>query len=122
MARTKLLKSAGRFGVRYGIGPKRKIAAIEAKQRKKQGCIFCNGNVKRIAKGIWSCKKCKKRFAEHAYFLETSQQIENKRLKQEKIPIKVIDTTTKPLKKQPSRDNKEKTKNKKKDKEEKNKE
>lgn len=62
--------SAGRFGVRYGQSAKKRTSAIEAKQKQKQQCIFCNGRAKRISKGIWLCKKCGKKFAGHAYFLE----------------------------------------------------
>ena len=67
--RTKKVKSAGRFGVRYGRKARNKIAEIESVQRKKQQCIFCNGIAKRLSKGIWECKKCKKKFASHTYFL-----------------------------------------------------
>ena len=68
--RTKKVKSAGRFGPRYGTRVRRKIAEIESLQRKKQSCIFCNGIVKRLALGIWQCKKCNKKFAGHAYYIK----------------------------------------------------
>jgi len=74
MARTKLLKSAGRFGVRYGRSVKRKIADIELKQKRKQYCIFCSGKAKRLSKGIWLCKKCGKKFTGHAYYLGTAAE------------------------------------------------
>ncbi len=67
--RTKKVKAAGRYGVRYGRKIRTKIAEIEAEQRKKQKCIFCNGVAKRLSKGIWKCKKCKKKFASDTYFL-----------------------------------------------------
>ena len=67
--------SAGRFGVRYGQSAKKRTSAIEAKQKQKQQCIFCNGRAKRISKGIWLCKKCGKKFAGHAYFLETKTEL-----------------------------------------------
>jgi large subunit ribosomal protein L37Ae len=70
MVKTKLSKAAGRFGARYGQRVKRKIANIESKQRKKQICPFCDGKAKRRSKGIWLCKKCKRKFAAHAYYLE----------------------------------------------------
>jgi len=70
MAKTKIVKSAGRFGVRYGQSARRRTAAIEEKQNKRQECFFCNGKAVRVSKGIWECKKCGKRFAAHAYFLE----------------------------------------------------
>jgi ribosomal protein eL43 len=66
----KISKAAGRFGVKYGQYARRTIAKVEEKQRKKQQCIFCNGIAKRISKGIWLCKKCGKKFAGHAYYLE----------------------------------------------------
>lgn len=68
---TKIVKAAGRFGVRYGQSVKRRIAKIEERQRKKQACPFCKGLAKRISKGIWVCNRCGKKFAGHAYFLET---------------------------------------------------
>lgn len=81
MAKKSKLKSAGRFGVRYGQSVKRRIAEIEAKQHRKQSCIFCNGKCKRSSKGIWNCQKCGKKFAGHAYFLErTQEEILNERL------------------------------------------
>jgi len=69
MSRTKKVKSAGKYGARYGRKVRTKIAEIELKQRKKQECIFCNGKAKRLSTGIWKCNKCKKKFASHAYFL-----------------------------------------------------
>jgi len=69
MTRTKKVKSAGRFGARYGRSVRTKITEIESVQRKKQECIFCNGIAKRLSKGIWQCKKCNKKFASHTYSL-----------------------------------------------------
>jgi len=71
MARTKLLKASGRFGVRYGQSVKRRVTTIEARQRKKQACPFCSGRAIRLSKGIWSCRKCGKKFAGHVYYLES---------------------------------------------------
>ena len=69
MPKKKKAKAAGRFGARYGRRIRVKIAEIESEQRKKQKCIFCNGTAKRLSKGIWECKKCKKKFAHNAYTL-----------------------------------------------------
>ena len=71
--RTKKVKAAGRFGARYGTRVRKKIADIESIQRKKQNCIFCNGVVKRLSKGIWKCKKCNKKFAGHTYFIKKEE-------------------------------------------------
>lgn len=86
MTKSNLLKAAGRFGVRYGQSVKRRIAEIENKQRQKQQCIFCGKTAKRLSKGIWQCKKCGKKFAGHAYFLEKQempQAVEMKTSKKE---------------------------------------
>ena len=69
MTKTKKVRSAGRFGARYGRSVRTKVANIEQIQRKKQKCIFCNGTAKRLSKGIWLCKKCNKKFAGHTYYL-----------------------------------------------------
>ncbi len=71
--KTKKTKSAGRFGVRYGRRVRTKIVEIESIQRKKQKCIFCKGVAKRISAGIWQCKKCRKKFAGHTYFLKREE-------------------------------------------------
>jgi large subunit ribosomal protein L37Ae len=69
MVKTKKVKSAGRFGVRYGRKVRIQIAEIEAVQRKKQSCIFCDGVADRTSKGLWKCKKCNKKFAHNAFVL-----------------------------------------------------
>ena len=74
MPKTKKVKAAGRFGVRYGRKVRLKTADIETKQRKKQDCIFCNGVAKRLSKGIWLCNKCGKKFAHHTYFLPKKEE------------------------------------------------
>jgi len=78
MVKKKLIGAAGRFGSRYGQRVRRKIADIESKQRKKQTCPFCGKTVKRVSKGIWQCKKCKKRFAGHSYYLEKGLMVVKK--------------------------------------------
>ena len=71
MPKTKKVKAAGRFGVGYGRNVIGKIAKIEQKQRKKQICPFCKKpSLKRLSKGIWSCKRCGKKFASHTYYIE----------------------------------------------------
>lgn len=69
MSHTKLVKSTGRFGSRYGRKIRRLIAEIESQYRNKRLiCPFCNYKaVKRIAFGIWYCEKCGKKFAGKAY-------------------------------------------------------
>lgn len=59
-----------KFGVRYGVSVRKKYAQVENKQRTKQKCPFCKKTAKRIAKGIWLCKSCGKKFASGAYYIE----------------------------------------------------
>ncbi len=104
--KTKLAGAAGRFGVRYGQSARRKIADVESRQRKKQVCPFCEGRAKRLSKGIWLCKKCKRKFASHAYYLEAGAiKVKTDRFakvrEEERLP------QTKDLKKQKSKLKKE---------------
>ena len=62
------LGSAKRFGARYGRKPKLKFSKIETEQRKLHKCPYCNKvAVKRVAMGIWNCRKCKAKFTGKAY-------------------------------------------------------
>lgn len=61
-----------KFGARYGATVKKRWEAVEEIQRKKQKCPFCKKTqLKRIAKGIWECKSCEKKFTSNTYFLTT---------------------------------------------------
>ena len=69
----KKIKSAGRFGARYGKTVKAKLVKVEEKQKVKQKCPFCGKlGVKRLSNGIWQCsrKKCNKKFAHNTYYLD----------------------------------------------------
>ena len=62
------LGSVKRFGARYGRKPKLKFSKIEAEQRKLHKCPYCSKiAVKRIAVGIWHCRKCNAKFTGKAY-------------------------------------------------------
>tara|TARA_Y100000310_G_C20676235_1_gene813229 strand:- start:205 stop:465 length:261 start_codon:yes stop_codon:yes gene_type:complete len=69
MAHTKKVGSAGRFGARYGRKIRKKVIKVEELQKAKHACPFCKkeGCVKRVAAGIWICKKCNTKFAGKAY-------------------------------------------------------
>lgn len=70
-AKTKKTRHGGRFSNRAGVRVRNRLNAIESIQRKKQLCPHCNKlGVKRVAAGIWSCHKCGKTFAGHAYILK----------------------------------------------------
>ena len=69
--KTKKAGSTGRYGTRYGRKIRRIVLEIEQKQKKKQKCPYCQKlNAKRLAKGLWECTKCHKKFTGGAYFLE----------------------------------------------------
>ena len=68
MAKIDKLGSAKRFGARYGSKTKHMFAKIEKEQRKLHKCPYCsNVKVKRIAVGIWECRKCSSKFTGKAY-------------------------------------------------------
>ena len=65
------LGSVKRFGARYGRKLKVRFSKIETEQRKLHKCPYCNKiAVKRIAVGIWFCRKCKAKFTGKAYSVE----------------------------------------------------
>ena len=68
--KSKKTKSAGRFGAKHGTLVRKKLVKIESQQRVKQKCPFCQRlGVKRLAKGIWNCSKCNKKFASNTFYL-----------------------------------------------------
>ena len=78
----KKLGTAKRFGARYGTRSKEKIGKIEEESRKRHKCPYCHKvAVKRIAVGIWRCRKCSIKFTGKAYSIE-------KKIKFEKAPEK----------------------------------
>jgi large subunit ribosomal protein L37Ae len=69
MGRTKKVGTAGRFGARYGKKVREKVAEIEKIQRQRHICPKCGmKKAKRIAKGIWKCKKCGAKFTGLSYY------------------------------------------------------
>jgi len=62
--KTRKAKASGRFGAGYGLRSRKRLNKVESLQRKKQRCPFCEKEkVKRMAKGIWQCNGCGKRFS-----------------------------------------------------------
>ena len=75
MAKTKKVGTTGRYGVRYGTRTKKVVMSMEREQKKRQACPYCERNaLKRMAAGIWKCKKCNKKFAGAAYFPKSRSQ------------------------------------------------
>ncbi len=68
MAVIKKYGSVKRFGARYGRKIKEKVAKVEKELRQKHTCPYCNyKQIKRLAVGIWYCKKCLTKFTGKAY-------------------------------------------------------
>jgi len=66
--RTKKVKSAGRFGCRYGRKIRLKVTKVDATSKKYHNCPSCKEvKVKRLSAGIWQCRKCDAKFAGGAY-------------------------------------------------------
>lgn len=69
MGRTKKVGVTGRFGTRYGLRIRKRVAEVEAKQKKKHSCPNCKKKtLKRVSSGIYKCKKCKTKMAGGAYY------------------------------------------------------
>ena len=68
MARTKKVGSTGRFGVRYGAKLRRRVLDIDKKRSEPVRCPACATKaLRRVAVGLWKCKKCELLFAGGAY-------------------------------------------------------
>jgi large subunit ribosomal protein L37Ae len=66
--RTEKAGTSGKFGARYGVVVRNRIKTIEAEQKKNHECPVCHhDSVKRVASGIWACKRCGAKFAAAAY-------------------------------------------------------
>jgi large subunit ribosomal protein L37Ae len=60
--------SSGRFGARYGVVVRNRVRDIEKMKHGDHECPACHRNsVSRISSGIWTCTKCKAKFAAGAY-------------------------------------------------------
>ncbi len=61
-------ESAKRYGSRYGKRIRKKVSAVEEKQKKRHRCPKCEFmSLKRQAKGIWKCTKCGNKVAGGAW-------------------------------------------------------
>ncbi len=68
MARTKKVGSTGRYGVRYGAKLRRRVLDIDRKRAEPVRCPACATKaLRRVAVGLWRCRKCELLFAGGAY-------------------------------------------------------
>ena len=70
------VKTAGRFGVRYGRKIRKAVASIEEQTRAAHKCPRCGReSVKRVGTGIWHCSKCGYTFTGGTYIPQTPMGI-----------------------------------------------
>ena len=68
MAKEINIGSVKRLGSRYGKTVREKLGKIELLQKGPHKCPYCHSyKVKRLAVGIWKCKKCNAKFTGKAY-------------------------------------------------------
>ena len=68
MALPRELSTIKRFGPRYGRTTRHKLGLIESVQKQNHKCPYClQLRVKRVAMGIWHCRKCNAQFTGKAY-------------------------------------------------------
>jgi large subunit ribosomal protein L37Ae len=66
--RTKKVGPAGRFGARYGVTVRKRIADVEIECKGRHECPVCHGvTMGRTATGIWVCRRCGTRMASSSY-------------------------------------------------------
>jgi len=98
MEKEEKLGSAKRFRARYGSKPKHKFAKIEKEQRKKHKCPYCNNiAVKRVAVGIWHCRKCNSKFTGKAYSISKAIIFEDSAVKEKSEEKPKVETEEKKL-------------------------
>jgi large subunit ribosomal protein L37Ae len=66
--RTKKVGTSGRFGPRYGVTVRKRIADVEAVTKGRHECPICHGvTLGRSATGIWVCRRCGAKMASSSY-------------------------------------------------------
>ena len=70
--RTKKVGICGKYGTRYGATLRKVVKKFEISQHATYVSPFCGKNsIKRVATGIWKCKRTGKKIAGGAYALAT---------------------------------------------------
>jgi ribosomal protein L37AE/L43A len=70
---TKKVGKTGKYGVRAGVGIRKKFLLATATDASKYVCPNCGyvGKLKKTAKGIFTCSKCSSKVAGGAHKLKT---------------------------------------------------
>eukprot|EP01067_Filipodium_phascolosomae_P009088 Filipodium_phascolosomae@DN8011_c0_g1_i1.p1 len=74
--RTKKVGIVGKYGTRYGASLRKQAKKFEISKRVAYSCTFCGRDrVKRIAVGIWKCKKCQRVYSGGAWQMSTAAAV-----------------------------------------------
>lgn len=77
--RTRKVGICGKYGTRYGATLRKVVKKFEISQHATYVSPFCGKNsVKRVAGGIWKCKRTNKKIAGGAYALATMPAVSAK--------------------------------------------
>jgi large subunit ribosomal protein L37Ae len=72
MGKTRKVDVAGSYGSRYGVGIRKRLLKVAARQKNLSACPSCGfSRVKRTAAGLFECSKCGAEFTGGAYEVET---------------------------------------------------
>lgn len=92
MAEKKSSGSIKRFGVRYGLTVKNKLAKVESGHLKRNKCPYCKYvAVKRLSAGIWQCAKCNAKFTGKAYTFAVKKPVQVVPVEEYKEPVDAED-------------------------------
>jgi large subunit ribosomal protein L37Ae len=65
---TKKVGIAGKYGPRYGVKIRKRLAEVEGERVLKRQCPRCKHvSVKRTDTGVWACRRCDYKYAAAAY-------------------------------------------------------
>jgi large subunit ribosomal protein L37Ae len=74
--RTKKVGGTGWMGPRYGIRIRRRVLEIDRARARASPCPRCSTvTLKRVASGIFECRRCGTRFASNAYVFQAPPAI-----------------------------------------------
>ena len=79
--RTQKVGLGARFGPRYGVSVRRRATSVIKRVRQSYTCPVCQyQKVKRVAAGVWTCKKCDHTFAGGVWEPFTRATVANQRI------------------------------------------
>ena len=79
--RTQKVGIGARFGPRYGVSVRRRATSVLKRVRQSYTCPVCQyQKVKRVAAGVWTCKKCDHTFAGGVWEPFTRATVANQRI------------------------------------------